>query len=237
MFRQTNAEHEMIGWLHEARKSAGVAINPAAFCYHSVAVLDAIKMCECPVVEVHISNIHARVREAEWRDKTILTPVCTGMISGLGIHGYALAVEHIGRLSAPARRTRLSTMAVAGIAETKSRAAHASASAVLGLVTIGTLINYLDRTVISVTAPSAERGSRSRPRAHGDRTLRVRLDVRGRANTGGILLDRLGVRLTYFLSVTLWSLCTINRPRVGARVARRHTARTGVSRGSGVPEQ
>jgi 3-dehydroquinate dehydratase II len=99
VFRQTNAEHEMIGWLHEARKSAGVAINPAAFCYHSVAVLDAIKICECPVVEVHISNIHARVREAEWRDKTILTPVCTGMITGLGIHGYALAVEHIGRLS------------------------------------------------------------------------------------------------------------------------------------------
>jgi 3-dehydroquinate dehydratase-2 len=99
VFRQTNAEHEMIAWLHEARNSIGVAINPAAFCYHSVPVLDAIKMCECPVVEVHISNIHARVREAEWRDKTILTPVCTGMITGLGIHGYALAVEHIGNLS------------------------------------------------------------------------------------------------------------------------------------------
>ena len=54
VFRQTNAEHEMIGWLHEARKSVGIAINPAAFCYHSVPVLDAIKMCECPVVEVHI---------------------------------------------------------------------------------------------------------------------------------------------------------------------------------------
>ena len=99
VFRQTNAEHEMIGWLHEARNAAGVAINPAAFCYHSVSILDAIKICECPVVEVHISNIHARVREAEWRDKTILTPVCTGMITGLGIHGYALAVEHIGHLA------------------------------------------------------------------------------------------------------------------------------------------
>jgi 3-dehydroquinate dehydratase-2 len=99
VFRQTNAEHQMIEWLHEARKSTGVAINPAAFCYHSVPVLDAIKICECPVIEVHISNIHARVREAEWRDKTILTPVCTGMITGLGVHGYALAVEHIGHLS------------------------------------------------------------------------------------------------------------------------------------------
>ena len=98
VFRLTNAEHEMIAWLHEARTAAGIAINPAAFCYHSVPVLDAIKMCECPVIEIHISNIHARVREAEWRDKTILTPVCTGMISGLGVHGYALAVRHIGHL-------------------------------------------------------------------------------------------------------------------------------------------
>ena len=99
VFRQTNAEHEMIDWIQEARNSAGIAINPAAFCYHSVPVLDAIRICECPVIEVHISNIHARVREAEWRDKTILTPVCTGMITGLGVHGYALAVEHIGHLS------------------------------------------------------------------------------------------------------------------------------------------
>jgi 3-dehydroquinate dehydratase-2 len=98
-FRQTNAEHEMIAWLHEARGSAGIAINPAAFCYHSVAILDAIKICKCPVVEVHISNIHARAREAEWRDKTILTPACTGMITGFGIHGYALAVEHVGHLT------------------------------------------------------------------------------------------------------------------------------------------
>ena len=97
VLRQTNAEHEMIDWLQEARQSAGIAINPAAFCYHSVPILDAIKMCECPVVEVHISNIPARVREAEWRDKTILTPVCTGMITGLGIQGYVLAVEYIAR--------------------------------------------------------------------------------------------------------------------------------------------
>jgi 3-dehydroquinate dehydratase-2 len=101
VLRQTNAEHEMIGWLHEARQSAGIALNPAAFCYHSVPILDAIKMCECPVVEVHISNIHARVREAEWRDKTILTPVCTGMITGLGIQGYVLAVEYIARRASP----------------------------------------------------------------------------------------------------------------------------------------
>lgn len=93
VFRQTNAEHEFIAWLHEARHSAGIAFNPAAFCYHSVPVLDALKMCECPLVEVHISNIHRR--EAQWRAKSILTQAVTGMITGLGIDGYRLAVEHI----------------------------------------------------------------------------------------------------------------------------------------------
>jgi len=93
VFRQTNAEHEFIAWLHEARRSAGIAYNPAAFCYHSVPVLDALKMCECPVVEVHISNIHRR--ETEWRAKSILTQASTGMITGLGVDGYRLAVEHL----------------------------------------------------------------------------------------------------------------------------------------------
>ena len=102
--RQTNAEYQMIEWLHEARRDAGVVINPAAFCYHSVPVLDAMKMLECPVIEVHISNIHRR--EAEWRARSILTAVSTGMITGLGIHGYPLAVEHLAFLieqSAPQR--------------------------------------------------------------------------------------------------------------------------------------
>lgn len=93
VFRQTNAEHEFIAWLHEARRAAGIAFNPAAFCYHSVPVLDALKMCECTVVEVHISNIHRR--ETEWRARSILTVASTGMITGLGIDGYRLAVEHI----------------------------------------------------------------------------------------------------------------------------------------------
>lgn len=96
-FHQTNAEHVMIELLHEARKSAGIAINPAAFCYHSVPVLDAMKMCECPIVEVHISNIHRR--EAEWRSQTILTVAATGMISGLGVAGYPLAVQFLADLA------------------------------------------------------------------------------------------------------------------------------------------
>ena len=97
VFRQTNAEHEMIAFLHEARVgAAGIVINPAAFTYHSVPVLDALRMCDCPIVEVHISNIHRR--EAEWRSKSIMTSSVTGMITGLGTNGYPLAVRHIAFL-------------------------------------------------------------------------------------------------------------------------------------------
>ena len=103
--RQTNAEYQMIDWLQEARQDAGIVINPAAFSYHSVPVLDAMKMCECPIVEVHITNIHRR--EAEWRAKSILTAAATGMISGLGIHGYPLALEHIAHLHAQSASKRV----------------------------------------------------------------------------------------------------------------------------------
>lgn len=103
--RQTNAEYQMIDWLQEARQDAGIVINPAAFSYHSVPVLDAMKMCECPIVEVHITNIHRR--EAEWRAKSILTAAATGIISGLGIHGYPLALEHIAHLHAQSASKRV----------------------------------------------------------------------------------------------------------------------------------
>ncbi|MBO9519745.1 MAG: 3-dehydroquinate dehydratase [Porphyrobacter sp.] len=95
-FRQTNAEHEMVGWLHEARTEAsGLVINPAAFSYAGYAILDALKMLTCSVIEVHISNIHRR--EAGWRSKSILTQVVTGIVSGLGVKGYPLAVRHLAQ--------------------------------------------------------------------------------------------------------------------------------------------
>jgi 3-dehydroquinate dehydratase-2 len=102
-FRQTNAEPAMVDWFQEVRVGAvGVAFNPAAFTYAGYPILDAIKMVDCPVIEVHISNIHRR--EAEWRSRSIMTQVVTGIISGLGVHGYELAVQHlIHRHSAPAR--------------------------------------------------------------------------------------------------------------------------------------
>lgn len=92
--RQTNAEHEMVDWIQAGRKGlAGIVINPAAFSYAAYPVLDAIKLVDCPVIEVHISNIHRR--EAEWRSKSIMTQVCTGIISGLGVQGYELAVRQV----------------------------------------------------------------------------------------------------------------------------------------------
>jgi 3-dehydroquinate dehydratase-2 len=94
VFRQTNAEHEMVEWIQHARTGmAGIAINPAAFSYAAYPVLDALKLVDCPVVEVHISNIHRR--EAEWRSKSIMTQVVTGIVSGLGVQGYPLAVRYL----------------------------------------------------------------------------------------------------------------------------------------------
>jgi len=103
-FRQTNREYEMVDWIQEARQSAGLVINPAGFTYNAVPVLDALKMCECPVVEVHISNIHKRAEtEARWRADSIMSPAATGVIAGLGVHGYVLALEHLGHVIGPAK--------------------------------------------------------------------------------------------------------------------------------------
>jgi 3-dehydroquinate dehydratase-2 len=98
LFRQTNREYEMVDWIQEARQSAGVVINPAGFTYHAVPVLDALKMCECPIVEVHISNIHKRAAtEARWRADSIMSPAVTGVVAGLGVYGYVLALDYIGQ--------------------------------------------------------------------------------------------------------------------------------------------
>lgn len=95
VFRQSAAEHEMVQWLHEARRSAGIVINGAGFSYHSVPILDALLACECPIVEVHISNLYRR--SEPWRTRSILAPAATGVITGLGIEGYRLALEYLLR--------------------------------------------------------------------------------------------------------------------------------------------
>ena len=92
-FRQTNAEHQLIDWIHEARDTAaGVVINPAAFTHTSVAVMDALKMFEGPIVEVHISNVHQR---ESFRHHSYVSLAATGVIAGLGTQGYLLALQYI----------------------------------------------------------------------------------------------------------------------------------------------
>jgi 3-dehydroquinate dehydratase II len=94
--RQTDAEHEMLGWLHAAAdEGAAVVINPGAWSHYSYAVRDACAMLTGPLVEVHISNIHKR---EQFRHHSVVTAVATGMICGLGIDGYRLALRHLASL-------------------------------------------------------------------------------------------------------------------------------------------
>jgi 3-dehydroquinate dehydratase II len=93
--RQTDAEHEMIGWLHAAAdEGAAVVLNPGAWSHYSYALRDACALLRAPLVEVHISNIHAR---EEFRHRSVVSAVATGVICGLGVDGYRLAIEHLGR--------------------------------------------------------------------------------------------------------------------------------------------
>jgi 3-dehydroquinate dehydratase-2 len=91
--RQTDAEHEMLGFLHEAADTgAAVVLNPAAWTHYSVAVRDACAMLTGPLIEVHLSNVHAR--EA-FRHISLISPIATGVICGLGLDGYRLALRHL----------------------------------------------------------------------------------------------------------------------------------------------
>jgi 3-dehydroquinate dehydratase-2 len=95
-FHQSNREYEIIDWVHEARETAaGIVINPAAFTHTSVAILDALKTFEGPIIEVHISNVHQR--EA-FRHHSYVSLAATGVIAGLGTQGYALALQRIAQL-------------------------------------------------------------------------------------------------------------------------------------------
>jgi 3-dehydroquinate dehydratase II len=97
VFRQSNHEGQIIDWINEARaeKAAGLIINPAGHTTTSVAILDALLTMESPVVEVHISNIHAR---EEFRRHSYVSRAARAVVCGFGIDGYALAVAGLASL-------------------------------------------------------------------------------------------------------------------------------------------
>lgn len=91
--RQTDSEAELIAWLHEAAdRRVPVVLNPAAFTHYSYALRDAVAMRTAPLVEVHISNPHAR---EEFRHTSVISAVATGVVAGFGIRSYLLALEAI----------------------------------------------------------------------------------------------------------------------------------------------
>jgi 3-dehydroquinate dehydratase-2 len=97
-FAQSNAEHQLVEWVHDAfREKATVVINPAGFSFRSVPLLDALHMLSAPIVEVHITNIHAR--DALHQDSLIST-VARVVIAGAGAYGYELAIRAADRLTA-----------------------------------------------------------------------------------------------------------------------------------------
>ncbi|MFC4404237.1 type II 3-dehydroquinate dehydratase [Gracilibacillus xinjiangensis] len=90
--KQSNHEGQLIDWIHEADDVVdGIIFNPGAYTHTSIALRDAISSINVPVIEVHISNVHAR---EEFRHHSLLAPVCLGQIVGLGIHGYQLAANY-----------------------------------------------------------------------------------------------------------------------------------------------
>ncbi len=95
-FRQSNAEGELISWVQEARgRASGIVINPAGYTTTSIALMDALLGVDLPVIEVHITNIH---RREEFRQHSFISKAAVGVIAGLGITGYALALQAMADL-------------------------------------------------------------------------------------------------------------------------------------------
>lgn len=91
-FHQSNHEGEIVGWLQKAVDGVcdGIILNPGAHAHYSYAIRDAVAAVSVPVVEVHLTNVHAR---EEFRHNSVIAPVCKGVIAGFGPAGYKLAVR------------------------------------------------------------------------------------------------------------------------------------------------
>ncbi len=97
-FRQSNHEGMLVDWIHEAgEKAVGVAINAGAYTHTSIALHDAIKAISIPVVELHISNVHAR---EEFRHHSMIAPAVKGIICGFGAASYGLALHALKSVTA-----------------------------------------------------------------------------------------------------------------------------------------
>ena len=98
--RQTNHEGEYVEFLHAALDNAdALVVNPGAWTHYSWAIRDALEPFPGPVIEVHLSNIHAR---EPFRHQSWLSPACAGIVIGFGVGGYALAIDGLARMAAPA---------------------------------------------------------------------------------------------------------------------------------------
>ena len=95
-FRQSNFEGELVTIIQQARdNSSGIILNPAGYTHTSVAILDALKLTDLPVIELHLSNPHKREK---FRHKSFVSEVATGIICGFGSFGYILAIDALARL-------------------------------------------------------------------------------------------------------------------------------------------
>ena len=101
-FRQSNSETQIIDWIQEAiDQASGLIINPAAYTFTSLAILDALKMFPGPIIELHITNIHRR--EAYYH-QSYVSKIATAVIAGLGSNGYCLAVRAMKDMLKQAQR-------------------------------------------------------------------------------------------------------------------------------------
>lgn len=95
-FRQSNEEADLVTWIQEGRgTAAGLIINAGAYTHTSIAILDALQMCEMPVIEVHLSNIF---RREAFRRTSYISQAAHGVICGFGGHGYVLAIDAMADL-------------------------------------------------------------------------------------------------------------------------------------------